>query len=155
MEKKVVVLVRAGVPYKNTIIYGRQRARDMGAKLVLAGIVPALGAGRRIALAAYEIAPYDSLEKLNEVEAARYLERVVQFCLDNGITAETAIVAGGMETAIRQFGKDANVKLVVVPTPTKKEHHSEFFDVLDAFRHFTQDVIEPQLCCPVVSVVAA
>jgi len=155
MEKKVVVLVRAGVPYKSTIVYGKQRARDMGAKLVLAGIVPALGTGRRTALAAYDIAPYDTLEKLNEIEAARYLDRVVQFCLDNGITAETQIVAGGMETAIRQFGKDRSVKLVVVPTPTKKEHHSEFFDVLDAFKHFTQDVIEPQLCCPVVTVVAA
>ena len=155
MEKKVVVLVRAGVPYKNTVIYGKQRARDMGAKLLLAGIVPALGAARKVALASYEIAPYDTMEKLNELEAARYLERAVQCCLDNGITAETQIVAGGMETAIRQFGKDANVKLVVVPTPTKKEHHSEFFDVLDAFKHFTQDMIEPQLCCPVVSVVAA
>jgi hypothetical protein len=127
----------------------------MGAKLVLAGIVPALGAGRKIALAAYKMAPYDTLEKMNEMEAAGYLERVVQFCLDNGITAETQIVSGGMETAIRQFGKDTNVKLVVVPTPTKKEHHTEFFDVLDAFKHFTHDVLEPQLFCPVVSVVAA
>lgn len=154
MEKKVVVLVRAGIPYKNTAIYGKQRARELGAKLVLAGIVPALGARRRTALAAYDIAPYESLEKLSEMEAAQYLERVVQFCLDNGITAETQIVAGGMETAIRQFGKDTNVKLVVVPTPTKKEHHSEFFDVLDTFKQFTNDVLEPKLCCPVVSVVA-
>jgi hypothetical protein len=155
MEKKVVVLVRAGIPYKNTVNYGRQRAREAGAKLVLAGIVPMLGAERRISLAAYEIAPYDTIEKRNVEEAAVYLERVVQFCLDNGITVEPQLVTGGMETAVRQFGKDANVKLVVVPTPTKKEHHSEFFDVLDAFKHFTHDVLEPKLCCPVVSVVAA
>ena len=155
MEKKVVVLVRAGVPYKNTVIYGKQRAREMGAKLVLAGIVPALGSKRRIALAAYEIAPFDVMEKKSEEEAAGYLDRVVQFSLDSGITVESQIVTGGMETAIRQFGKDANVKLVVVPTPTKKEHHSEFFDVLDAFKQFTNDMLEPQLCCPVVSVVAA
>jgi len=155
MDKKVVVLIRAGVPYKNTVMYGKQRAREAGAKLVLASVVPALGVERRTALASFEVAPYETISRRNEEEAAAYLDRAVQFCLDNGITTETQTVSGGMDTAIRQFGRDASVKLVVVPTPTKKEHHSEFFDVLDSFKHFTQDVLEPKLCCPVVSVVAA
>ena len=34
MDKKIVVLVRAGTPYKTTIAYGRQRARETGAKLL-------------------------------------------------------------------------------------------------------------------------
>lgn len=155
MDKKVVVLIRAGVPYKSTVMYGRQRAREAGAKLVLAGVVPSLGAERRAALAAFDLAPYERIGRNYEDEAAAYLDRAVQFCLDSGITTETQTVHGGMETAIRQFSQDATVKLVVVPTPAKKEHHSEFFDVLDSFRHFTQDVLEPKLCCPVVSVVAA
>jgi nucleotide-binding universal stress UspA family protein len=155
MDKKVVVLIRAGVPYKNTVMYGRQRAREAGAKLVLAGVVPALGPERRAALAAYDLAPFESIGRRFEEETAAYLDRAVQFCLDNGITTETQTVSGGMDTAIRQFGQDTAVKLVVVPTPTKKEHHSEFFDVLESLKHFTQDVIEPKLCCPVVSVVAA
>ena len=155
MEKKVVVLIRAGVPYKNTVLYGKQRSREAGAKLVLASVVPALGADRRTALAAYDIAPYQSIGRGYEEEAAAYLDRAVQFCLDNGITAETQAVSGGMDTAIQRFRTDKSVKLVVVPTPTKKEHHSEFFDVLESLKHFTQDVLEPSLCCPVVSVVAA
>ena len=154
MDKKVVVLIRAGVPYKNTVMYGKQRAREAGAKLVLAGVVPALGTERRAALAAFDLAPYDSISRRYEEEAAAYLDRAVQFCLDNGITTETETVDGGMDTAIRQFGKDPSVKLVVVPTPTKKEHHSEFFDVLDTFKNLANDVLEPKLCCPVVSVVA-
>ena len=155
MDKKVVVLVRAGVPYKNTVIYGKQRAREAGAKLVLAGIIPALGADRRAALATYEVAPFANIEQLKADEAAAYLDRVVQFCLDSGITTERQLVEGGMDTAIRRFGQDPSVKLVVVPTPTKKEHHSEFFDMIESFKHFTHDVLEPKLCCPVVSVVAA
>lgn len=155
MDKTVVVLIRAGVPYKSTVIYGKQRAREAGAKLMLVGVVPSLGADRRAALAAYEVAPFASIDRHYAEEASAYLDRAVQFCLDSGITTEKQLVEGGMDTAIRQFRRDESVKLVVVPTPTKKEHHSEFFDVLDSFKHMAQDVLEPKLCCPVVSVVAA
>jgi hypothetical protein len=151
MDKKIVVLVRSGLPYKNTIIYGRQRARELGAKLLLVGVIPDMGSSKRAALATYEIGPYQNILKKIEEETSDYLERAVQFCLDNSITAEVSTESGGMEGVINKFVKDAYVKLVVVPTPTKKEHHHEF---LDAIRHFTYDVGDYRAHCPVVSVLA-
>jgi len=151
MDKKIVVLVRAGLPYKNTIIYGRQRAREEGAKLLLVGVIPDMDLSRRTAFAAYEFGPYENITKKMEEETSDYLERAVQFCLDNSITAEVSTENGGMEGAINKFVKDISVKLVVVPTPTKKEHHHEY---LDAIKHFTNDVVGYKAYCPVVSVLA-
>jgi nucleotide-binding universal stress UspA family protein len=151
MDKKVVVLIRTGTPYKNTIMYGRQRAREAGAKLLLVGVTPDMNTSRRTAFAAYEIGPYSAISRKMEEETALYLERAVQFCLDNAITAETQHETGGVESAVRKYAKDASVKLVVVPTPSKKEHHSEF---LDAMKHFAHDVLDHKLCCPVVTVLA-
>jgi|MudIll2142460700_1097286.scaffolds.fasta_scaffold823314_1 nucleotide-binding universal stress UspA family protein len=151
MDKKIVVLIRAGVPYKNTISYGRQRAREAGAKLLLVGVVPDLNLSRRTAFASFEIGPYSTISKKMEEETSLYLDRAVQFCLDNAITVETQTETGGIESSVKKFAKDPNVKLVVVPTPSKKEHHSEF---LDAIKHFAHDVLDYELCCPVVTVLA-
>ncbi|MDP2158332.1 MAG: hypothetical protein Q8K68_11555 [Nitrospirota bacterium] len=96
MDKKIVVLVRAGLPYRNTILYGKQRAREANAKLLLVGVVPDMdSSSRRFSFAAYEIAPYETITRKLEEETSDYLERAVQFCLDNGITVETAFASGG------------------------------------------------------------
>ncbi|MBI4684940.1 MAG: hypothetical protein HY755_07050, partial [Nitrospirae bacterium] len=91
MNKKIVVLIRTGLPYKNTIIYGRQRAREAGANLLLVGVIPAMDSSRRVAFATYEFSSYENIAKKLEEETSVYLERAVQFCLDNAITVETRI----------------------------------------------------------------
>lgn len=151
MDKKIAVLVRAGQPYKKTISYGFERAREMGAKLLLVGVVPELDASRRVGLAIHEFGPYENVACSLENEASEFLERAVQYCLDNGIIVETLMENGGIEGAVNQVVKDKNVKLVVVPTPTKREHHSEF---LEAMKHFAQDVMDFERRCPVVLVLA-
>ena len=151
MEKKIVVLIRAGVPYKNTIIYGRQRARETGSKLLLVGVIPTINSPQMVALAACEIGSYSTITKKFEEEAAQYLERAVQFCLDNSLTVETAVQDGGVGGVAKMYSKDTSVRLVVVPTPVKQEHHSEFLDTL---KHFTHNIIDHELRCPVVTVLA-
>ena len=151
MDKKIVVLIRAGLPFKNTIIYGRQRARETGSKLLLVGVIPDMGLSRKLAFATYEIGPYENIAGRMKQETSEYLERAVQFCLDNGATVETATESGGLEGVVKRYAKDPGVRLVIVPSPTRREHHSEF---LDTIRHFTQEIIDYNICCPVVSVLA-
>jgi hypothetical protein len=152
MDKKIVVLVRAGLPYRNTILYGKQRAREANAKLLLVGVIPDMdSSSRRFSFATYELASYETITRKLEEETSDYLERAVQFCLDNCITVETAVASGGLQGAVSKYSKDEYAMLVVVPTPTKREHHSEF---LDAIKHFTHDMIDYKLRCPVVSVLA-
>jgi hypothetical protein len=79
-----------------------------------------------------------------EYETEEFLERVVPFCLDNGITVETRSERGGIEGTVEVI-KDRGVKPVVVPTPTTSEYHSE---VLDAITHFAHEVIDNELRCP-------
>lgn len=151
MDKKIVVLIRAGVPYKNTISYGRQRAREAGAKLLLVGVIPAMTSSHMVALATCEIGPYETIVKKFEKEAYEYLERAVQFCLDNSLTVESTVQSGGVGGVAKMYSRDTNVKLVVVPTPIKQEHHSEFLDTL---KHFTHNILDHELRCPVVTVLA-
>lgn len=151
MEKKIAILVRTGLPYRRTILYGVERAREIGAKLLLVGVIPELDNSRMIALALHEFSPYETISRRIEDETGDFLERVIQFCLDNGIAVETQMEKGGLESVVKQVVKDKNIKLVIVPTPTKKEHHSEF---LDAIKHFAHDIVENELKCPVVSVLA-
>ncbi len=52
----------------------------------------------------------------------------------------------------KRITKDANIKLIVMPTPSRKEHHSPFLHAISQFAH---DMLDYDLNCPVVSVVAA
>lgn len=151
MNKKIAILVRAGLPYRRTILYGFERAREIGAKLLLVGVVPDFDASRRVAMAIHEFGPYETISRKIEDETVEFIDRVIQFCLDNGIAVETKMEKGGIEGVIKQVVKDRNIKLVIVPTPSKTEHHSEF---LDAIKHFTHDLVENELKCPVVSILA-
>lgn len=151
MDKKIAVLIRAGLPYTKTIKYGNEKAREIGAKILLVGVIPDLDASRRVALSLYEFSSYDNFSKKLEREAVDYLERAIQFCLDNGITAEVSLEAGGLEKAIKKTSKDKDTKLVVVPSPVKEEHHHEF---LSAIKHFAHDMLDHEVRCPVVSVLA-
>lgn len=152
MDKKIVVLIRAGLPYKKTILYGYERAKEIGAKLMLIGVIPSLDAPRRVALSMFEFGSYDVISKNLEREAGEYLDRAVQFCLDRGVVVETRVENGGLQGVIKQATDDKNTKLVIIPTPTKQEHHSEF---LEAIKHFAHDILEPEIRCPVVSVLTA
>lgn len=151
MEKKIAILVRTGRPYRRTILYGVERAREMGAKILLVGVIPELDVSRRVGLAIHEYGPYEIISRKIEDETGEFLERVIQFCLDNGIAVETQMEKGGMEGVVKQLVKDKNIRLVIVPTPAKSEHHSEF---LDTIKHFAHDIVENELKCPVVSVLA-
>lgn len=152
MARKVVVLVQPGLPYRKTILYGSERAREMGAKLLLLGVVPDLDESERVALAMHEFAPYEAVTGKMESEINDFLEKAVQFCLDNGVVADTLLERGRLQEVIREVVRDIGVRLVVVPTPTKRErHHSAF---IEAIRQFAHSVMEHELRCPVVSVVA-
>lgn len=151
MNKKVVVLVHPGLPYRKTIKYGCERARDMNAKISLLTIIPEIGEAERVSLAAHEFAPYPVISRNMEKEANDFMERAVQFCLDSNMTVETRVERGSMEEVIKKTARDTNVKLIVMPTPTKKEHHSTFFHSISQFAH---DMLDYELKCPVVSVVA-
>ena len=151
MEKKVVVIVHPGLPYRKTVLYGNERAREIGAKVLLLGIIPEFDGSSRVAFAMHEFTPYNVFSKKVEDEFAEFLDRVVQFCLDNGITAETRIEQGGMEDVIRKLAKSLSTRLVIVPTPTKKVHHADF---LDSIRQFAHNMLDHELRCPVVSVLA-
>jgi len=151
MDKKVVVLVHPGLSYKKTIKYGSERAREIGAKLSLLSVVPEFNASERVATAIYEFGPYETVSKNIENDIVAFLERAVQFCLDNGITVETRVERGGIEDVIKQVVKDINVRLVVVPTPTKEAHHAAFIATI---RQFAHNMLDHELRCPVVAVLA-
>lgn len=151
MDKKIAILIRAGQPYSKTIKYGYEKAREIGAKILLVGVIPDLNASRRFALSLYEFSSYDTFYKRLESETVDYLERAIQYCLDKGITVEVSVEAGGLENVIKKTSKDKDTKLVIVPSPVKEEHHHEF---LSAIKHFAHDILDQEPGCPVVSVLA-
>lgn len=150
-QKKVAVLLRKGLPYKRTILYAHARARDLGAKLLLLGVVPRLDGKRKLSMALAEVAPYDSVAREVEREAHEFLEWSIQFCLDKGITAESRIEEGGLDVVMKRASENKDIKLVVIPTPTNDAHQSEF---LSAIKCFAQDAFDYELRCPIVSVVS-
>lgn len=149
-HKRVAVLVRKGLPYKRTILYGHARARELGAKLLLIGVVPRLDGARMMSMALCEVAAYDVVARELEGEASEFLEWAIQFCLDKGITAESRLETGGLDVVMKRASEDRDIGLVLIPTPTNEEHHREF---LSAIKSFAQDVIDRELRCPIVSVV--
>ncbi len=151
MDKKVLVLVHPGLPYRKTIKYGCEQARGMGAKLTLLAIVPEVNDEDKMALALHECAPYAVLSKNMEKEAIDFLERAVQYCLDSNVTVQTLVERGSLEEAIKRLAADGSIKLIVMPTPTRKEHHSSFLHSISQFAH---NMLDYDLRCPVVSVVA-
>jgi len=151
MEKKIVVLVQRGLPYRKTIKYANMRARDMGAKLTLLSVIPDFVEDNKAALAMYEFAPYGAIAGSAEKDTVEFFERVVQFCLDNSITVNTKIERGDIEEVLRKTARDVYTKLIVVPAPTKYEHHIPFLDTITQFAH---NMLEHDLQCPVVTVLA-
>lgn len=151
MDKKVVVLVHPGLPYSKTIKYGYERAREMNAKMFLLTIIQEMGDAERTALAMHEFAPYPVISRNIENEAVNFLDRAVQFCLDSNITVETVIERGSIEDVIKRTARDTNTKLIVMPTPTRKDHHSSFLQAISQFAH---NMLDYELKCPVVSVLA-
>ncbi len=151
MDKKVVVLIHPGLSYRKTIKYACGQAREIGAKLTLLAIIPEMNETERMALAMHELAPYTVLSKNMEDEAVDFLERAVQYCLDSNMTVQTLVERGSLEEAIKRIAEDTNIKLIVMPTPTKKEHHSSFLHAISQFAH---NMLDYELKCPVVSVVA-
>ena len=152
MDKKIVVLVHPGMPYRKTIKYGCVRAREMGAKLTLLAIVSELDGEDQIGMAVHEIAPYATLSRTRENETVDFLERAVQYCLDSNVTVQSRVERGSLEEAIKRIAEEADIKLIVMPTPTRKEHHSSFLHTISQFAH---EMLDYDLKCPVVSVVAA
>lgn len=152
MDKKVIVLIHQGLPYRKTIRYGSERAREIGAKLVLLAVVPEVDDHKRMALAVHEFGLYETVSKRFEAEAVEFLERAVQFALDTGITVDTMVERGDVQEIVKQVVKDPRVRLVLVPTPTKKEHHRLAF--IYAISQFSHNMLEHELRCPVISVLA-
>lgn len=151
MEKKIVVLIQPGLPFRRTIRYAKERAGEIGAKLVLLTISPEFQAVDRMAFASYEIGPYQDIERSLDADVGWFFNRAVQYCRDMGIAVETMMEKGGVEQIIRNVVKDKNVKMVVVPTPTKEIQHEAFIDTL---REFAHNMLDQELFCPVVSVLA-
>ncbi|MFA4828299.1 MAG: universal stress protein [Thermodesulfovibrionales bacterium] len=151
MDKKIVVLVHPGLPYRKTIKYASERAKEIGAKLLLLTVSPEFDESERVALAMRELAPYETVSKNIENDVVTFLERAVQFCLDNGVTVDTQIARGGIEDAIKQMAKNTATRLIVVPAPTKRDRHAAFIDTI---RQFAHNMLEHELRCPVVSVLA-
>lgn len=151
MDKKIVVLVHHGLPYRKTIRYASERAKEIGAKLLLLTVTPEFDESERVALAMHELAPYETVSKNIENDVIAFLERAVQFCLDNGVTVDTQIARGGIEDVIKQVAKNTTTRLIVVPAPTKRDHHAAFIDTI---RQFAHNMLEHELRCPVVSVLA-
>lgn len=151
MDKKIVVLIQPGLPFRRTIRYGYERAGEIGAKLVLLTISPEFEAVDRMALAQYEIGRYEVLEQSIDQEVRGFFDRAVQYCRETGIAAETLFEKGGVEETIRRVVKGGSVKMVVIPTPTKEIQHEAFIDTL---REFAHNMLDQDLFCPVVSVLA-
>ena len=123
----------------------------MNAKISLLTIIPEIGEAERVSLAMHEFAPYPVISRNMETEANDFMDRAVQFCLDSNMTVETRVERGSMEEVIKRMARDTNVKLIVMPTPTKKEHHSSFLHAVNQFAH---EMLDYDLKCPVVSVLA-
>ncbi len=151
MEKKIVILLHPGLPYRKTIRYGNERARDMGAKLLLLSVIPDVTQSDNLSVAVYEFGPYEKVSGRMEHDVCGFLERAVQFCLDNGIIADTVVEKGDIEEVIKKVVRDRKVRLVVVPTPTKEVHHAGY---IEAIREFAHNMLDHELKCPVVSVLA-
>jgi nucleotide-binding universal stress UspA family protein len=151
MEKKIVVLVHPGLPYRKTIKYGCQRAREINAKLTLLAIIPEMNETERMSLAIYESVPYATLSRNMETEAIEFLDRAVQYCLDSNMTVDTIVERGSIEDVIKRTAGNANTKLIVMPTATQKKHHSSFLYAISQFAH---NMLDHELRCPVVTVVA-
>jgi hypothetical protein len=151
MDKRIVVLVHMGLPYRKTIKYASERAREIGAKVTLLGVVPEFDDNERVALAIHELAPYDAVVGGMEKDIMAFFEKVIQFCLDKGITVDTRMERGAIEAVLKRTAKDPYIKLIVVPAPTKHDHHVPF---LDAIRQFAHNMLEHDLPCAVVSVLA-
>lgn len=152
MQKRIAVLIRAGLPFRSTILYGRERAKETGAKMRLIGVIPKIDHARRVSLAMFESCSYDLLMRKQEEETVAYLERAIQFCLDHGITVESEVVAGGLDNVAREVSRDRDTKLLIIPSPTKDAYHHEFISTL---KHFAHDIFDCEpACCPVVSVLA-
>lgn len=151
MEKKIIVMVQPGLPFRRTIKYANERAGEIGAKLVLLSISPEFEAVDRMALAQYEFGVFGSLENSYYRDMGVFFDRALQYCRDTGIAVEPLLEKGGVEETIRRLVKDGNVKMVVVPTPTKDLQHEAFIDTL---REFAHNMLDQDLFCPVVSVLA-
>jgi nucleotide-binding universal stress UspA family protein len=151
MDKKVVVLVHPGLPYRKTIKYGCERAREMNAKIHLLTIIPEINEAEQVSLAMHEFAPYPVIAHNMEKEANDFLDRAVQFCLDSNMTVETRVERGSIEEVIKRTARDRNIKLIVMPTPTKKQNHSSFLQAISQFAH---EMLDYDLKCPVVTVLA-
>lgn len=152
MEKKVAILVRAGLPFKETVLFGSHRARETGAKPVVVGVIPELGLSRRFSLSTHEMAPYRSIEQRLERDAAAFLDAALRFCSERDIAVEHRIETGGIEGVIDTLAQEDEISLIVVPTPAEKDYQAELFD---AIRSLSPDIRGNRLKCPVVSVLAA
>lgn len=150
-NKKVVVLVKSGLPFKKTIQYGYELARDKGAKLELVGVGCSMDQTRMMAVALCEVSPYDTIARQMDVDTAQYLEQAVQFCLDKGITVQSRVEEGGLDLVMRKTSEEKDTKLVVVPTPTHHDHYHEF---INAIKQFTHEVFDVGARCPIVTVVS-
>lgn len=151
MDKRIVVLVHMGLPYRKTIKYASERAREIGAKVTLLSVVTDLDDNDRAALAMHEIAHYDTVRGNMEKDIVAFFEKAVQFCLDNNITVDTRVEHGDIEEVLKRTAKDVYTKLIVVPAPTKHDHHVPF---LDTIRQFAHNMLDHDLRCAVVSVLA-
>ena len=151
MEKKIVVLIQPGLPFRRTIRYGNERAREIGAQVVLLTISPEFEAVDRMALANYEVMPYGDIEQTLYADVCGFFDKAVQYCRDTGIAVQTRMEKGGIEGTIRSVVKDKSVKMVVVPTPTRELQHEAF---IDSLREFAHNMLDQDLFCPVVSVLA-
>jgi hypothetical protein len=151
MDKKIVVLIQPGLPFRRTIRYGNERAKEIGAEIILLTVSPEFEAVDRMAFANYEIGPYQDVEQAQRADVSGFFDKAVQYCRDTGIAVETRMERGGVGQTIRNVVKDKSVKMVVVPTPTKEIQHEAFIDTL---REFAHNMLEQELFCPVVSVLA-
>src|SRR5512139_974196 len=106
MDKKIVVLIQPGLPFRRTIRYGDERAREIGAGLVLLNILPEFAAVDRMAFATYEIGPYDDVEQRLHADVRGFFDRAVQYCRDTGVAAVAQSEQGGVEQVIRAVVRD-------------------------------------------------
>lgn len=151
MEKKIVVMIQPGLPFRRTIRYGNERAREIGAELILLTISPEFEAVDRMALANYEAMPYQVVEQTLYSDVCGFFDKAVQYCRDTGIAVQPRMEKGGIEQTIRNVVSDKRVKMVIVPTPTKELQHEAF---IDSLREFARNMLDQDLFCPVVSVLA-
>jgi hypothetical protein len=152
MDKQIVVLIHRGIPYSKTIKYASERAKELGAKLVLLSALPENNASERMSVAICEYGPYETVFRNVKKDIIEFLERAVQFCLDNGITVDTRVETGDVEYVIKLAAKDTATRLIVVPAPTKNDYNVPFLNTVKEFAH---NMLDQELRCPVVSVLSA